>query len=89
MNVLKISPMAKQNIKIAGISTLVGANLALIGATAGKVMPKDIFQYGKLSSAQKCVVNKSALGGLIITTLLTLYGLISSKNVREAIDKQK
>lgn len=52
-------------------------------------MPKDIFQYGKLSSAQKNVVNRSAIGGLLITTLLTLYGLISSKNARETIAKPK
>ena len=78
MSIEKINPNTKQKLKVVGISTLVGANLAIFSNLANNVKVKDVFQYKNLAPAQKKIAKWNLLGGLAVAGLLMLVGMRGS-----------
>lgn len=66
MEIQKISPKTKENLKVVAKSAAAGACICFANAAVSGVMvtPKDIFRYSKLPVSRKKIIKTNAVFGL-------------------------
>lgn len=90
MEIQKVSPNTKENVKIVVRSAAVGTCLGLVNAVVSgvKATPKDIFQYKELPASQKKIIKASAINGLSFAILIAAEHFFQAKKARKTTNEK-